>query len=213
MIPKVIHYVWLGGGLPPLQKACVESWSRLCPEYEIKRWDESNIPKNELVDKLIGEKNYAFASDYLRLWIMFNLGGIYLDCDVELIRGLDSLLRYRAFLVEESDGRVTNGVCGAEPGVDFFSKCIEIMNFHFMDKNVVIYSPEVTTKAIQVGFGDGVEILPSKYFYPYNPYAREIKNFMFSDVENETLGVHHWAKSWKVSFFQRLKRYFSKVGV
>ena len=41
MIPKVIHYCWFGGGrMPEAAIKCIESWKRLCPDYEIIRWDE-----------------------------------------------------------------------------------------------------------------------------------------------------------------------------
>ena len=42
-IPKVIHYCWFGGNpLPDSAKQCINSWEKYCPDYEIKRWDESN---------------------------------------------------------------------------------------------------------------------------------------------------------------------------
>ena len=43
MIPKIIHYCWIGGApLPELAKKCIESWKKCCPDYEIKEWNESN---------------------------------------------------------------------------------------------------------------------------------------------------------------------------
>lgn len=48
-IPKVIHYCWFSGNpIPDYLKKCMESWSEICPDYEIKRWDESNynVEKN-----------------------------------------------------------------------------------------------------------------------------------------------------------------------
>lgn len=46
MIPKKIHYIWLSNDpLPPLQKLCIESWKRHCPDYEIVHWDMENAKK------------------------------------------------------------------------------------------------------------------------------------------------------------------------
>lgn len=43
MIPKVIYYCWFGGKpLPELAQKCIASWKKFCPDYEIKRWDETN---------------------------------------------------------------------------------------------------------------------------------------------------------------------------
>ena len=39
MIPKVIHYIWLGGKpLPKIAQKCIESWKKFCPNFEIKKW-------------------------------------------------------------------------------------------------------------------------------------------------------------------------------
>ena len=47
-IPKVIHYIWLGGNkMPEIVEKCIESWKKYCPDYEIKRWDESNLDLNK----------------------------------------------------------------------------------------------------------------------------------------------------------------------
>ena len=44
MIPKIIHYVWLGGGAKtPSVKRCIASWHKVMPDYEIKEWNESNF--------------------------------------------------------------------------------------------------------------------------------------------------------------------------
>ena len=44
MIPKIIHYCWFGHSqLPEIVQKCIESWRVKMPDYEIKRWDETNI--------------------------------------------------------------------------------------------------------------------------------------------------------------------------
>lgn len=36
MIPKTIHYVWLGDKPKPKKiKKCIASWKRFCPDYKI----------------------------------------------------------------------------------------------------------------------------------------------------------------------------------
>ena len=48
MIPKVLHYIWFGGSeLPELERKCIESWSKIMPDWEIRRWDESNFDINQ----------------------------------------------------------------------------------------------------------------------------------------------------------------------
>ncbi len=61
---------------------------------------------------LIIQKKWAFVSDYARLDIIFNEGGIYLDTDVELIKTLDDLLHYNCFLAIENEnaGLINTGI-------------------------------------------------------------------------------------------------------
>lgn len=44
MIPKVIHYCWIGGApLPPLAEECIASWKKHMPSWQIMRWDEATL--------------------------------------------------------------------------------------------------------------------------------------------------------------------------
>jgi len=86
MIPKIVHYVWLGGKeLNPLGQKCLASWEKYLPGWEIRRWDESNSPVDHpFVRKMLREGKYAFASDYVRLHALVQQGGLYVDTDLEL---------------------------------------------------------------------------------------------------------------------------------
>jgi mannosyltransferase OCH1-like enzyme len=100
MIPKVIHYCWFGGKpLPELAKKCIASWKKKCPDYEIKEWNETNfdLSSNRYLQEAIKMKKWAFASDYIRLAVLYNEGGIYLDTDVEILKPLDKFLRHDFF--------------------------------------------------------------------------------------------------------------------
>lgn len=93
MIPKIIHYVWLGGGpLPPLGQRCLASWQTFLPGWEIRQWDETNSPMDHPFVQLMSARGLpAFASDYIRLHALLRTGGLYLDTDVELCRPPGSL--------------------------------------------------------------------------------------------------------------------------
>lgn len=99
-IPKVIHYVWLGGGEKSEKiKNCIESWKRVMPDYEIKEWNESNFDLNfcDFTRKSYDKKMYAFTSDVVRLYALFTEGGIYMDTDVEAYKPLDEFLNDPGF--------------------------------------------------------------------------------------------------------------------
>jgi len=113
MIPKIIHYCWFGRkSLPSNVIKCIESWQHFCPEYEIIQWNEDNydIQSNAYVKQAYLAGKFAFVSDYVRLDVIERFGGIYLDTDVELIKNVDSLLKYDAFFGMEEAGKVNTGL-------------------------------------------------------------------------------------------------------
>lgn len=99
-IPKIIHYIWMGGEMPDDMKRCVDSWYRFCPDYEIKLWNEQNydFTKNPYMRKAFENEIWGFIVDYARLDIVYNEGGIYLDTDVEVLKSLDELRKEEAYI-------------------------------------------------------------------------------------------------------------------
>ena len=99
IIPKVIHYAWLGGEMPREIKKNINSWGKMCPEYEIKLWNEHNydITRNEYMKQAYDNKAWGFVPDYMRLDIIYQEGGIYLDTDIEIIKKPDELLYQKCF--------------------------------------------------------------------------------------------------------------------
>ena len=92
---KKIHYIWLGGKIPPSVSYCINSWKKYCPDFEIIEWNEKNFNTNGFiwVREAIANKKYAFASDFIRLWILERYGGIYVDTDVEFKRNIHSIIK------------------------------------------------------------------------------------------------------------------------
>ena len=42
MIPKIIHYCWLGDSeFPELVKKCIQSWKKKMPDWEFILWDKN----------------------------------------------------------------------------------------------------------------------------------------------------------------------------
>lgn len=106
MIPKTIHYCWFGGNeLPDNLKRCINSWSVRFPDYDIKEWNEQifDVNSHPFVKQAYESKKYAFVSDYVRIYALYNWGGIYLDTDVEVCKSMDDLLNKRAFLAIEPE--------------------------------------------------------------------------------------------------------------
>lgn len=121
MIPKIIHYCWMGGApLPELAERCMASWHQHMPDWEYMRWDETNFDiaaAPVYVRQAYEAKKFAFVSDYVRLWALEQYGGLYMDIDFLVHRPFDELMeKYRAFAGVEGCKRqaVMMGVVASE---------------------------------------------------------------------------------------------------
>ena len=218
MIPKKIHYCWCGGKpLPKLMKKCIKSWKSYCPNYEIIRWDESNFDVNchPFVKSAYEQHAWAFVSDYARLKIIYDNGGIYLDTDVELVRNLDSLLKHQCYIgIEQGIYRCATGLgFGAtkfNPVVQSMLKLYDELIYDESKKDEMAcpYINNIVFERLGYQYGDeiqildGVTIYPEKYFDPISTVM--VKN-LFCD---ETYSIHHASASW-FNGTGRLKRWIA----
>lgn len=112
-IPKTINYCWFGKGKKSkLFEKCINSWKKYMQDYEIKEWDEDNfdVNQNDYCREAYLNKKWAFVSDYARLKIIYDNGGIYLDTDVEIIKSLLPIIEKGGYLGIESSGKVATGL-------------------------------------------------------------------------------------------------------
>ena len=206
MIPKKIHYCWFGRGeLPALAKRCIASWKKYCPDYEIIEWNEDNfdLDYNGYTRYCYDNKKWAFLSDYARLVVVAEHGGIYFDTDVELLKKPDSLFCNGAFYGFENDQNVATGLgFGAEahhPTIEAMKAAYEEVQPDEQGNYPMIVCPQLNTKAL-LPFGlkldgsrqsiGGAEIFPWDYFNPYDdPTGRLNKT-------KNTVSVHWYSKSW-----------------
>lgn len=116
MIPKIIHLCWLSGdAFPDSIRKCLETWNEKLKDYEIWLWGEKPLDSSCLNNLSVTEKHfdidstiwtkqafeaskYAFAADYIRLYALYNYGGIYLDADVIVYKNFDELLHLPYFI-------------------------------------------------------------------------------------------------------------------
>ena len=95
MIPKIIHYCWFGRNeMPTLVQKCIKSWKEHLPDYEFKLWNEEafNINSNEWCRGAYENKKYAFVADYVRLIVLYEHGGIYLDTDEKMEKSINAFV-------------------------------------------------------------------------------------------------------------------------
>ena len=211
MIPKIIHFCWFGGKpIPQEVKKCIESWKKICPDYEIKKWDESNFDINAhpFVKAAYEAKSWAFVSDYARLKVGYENGGIYLDTDVELVKSIDFLRTNPFYIgVQQEPHLCTTGLgFGAEKNNSIVKEMLEEYDKNSFSSNkeeqrriacpylndYVLKRRGITKYSNEIIKTKDMVILPSKMVDPYAP-GKNTKN-LFCD---ETISIHHYSASWE----------------
>jgi len=206
VIPKIIHYCWFGGNpLPELEQKCINSWKKYCPDYEIKEWNESNFDFSgcAYAKEAYEAKKWAFVTDYVRLKILVEYGGIYMDTDVEVRKPLDVFLKDKAFLGFEEEEYVATSIMACEKDFALFEAFLKRYDGRrFLKPNgrydVTTNVEEVTKFLLAHGLVlnnkrqtiAGLTLYPKDFFSPKNHKTRKIES-----TEN-TYTIHHFAGSW-----------------
>ena len=225
MIPKVIHYCWFGGKpLPESALKCISSWKKFLPDYEIRRWDESNFDVRAIpyVADAYDAGKYAFVSDYARFCILHAHGGIYFDTDVEVVAPMDDILASGPFLGCEhalsGEVAVAPGLgMAAYPGMPFLAEMSESyhgLRFRNDDGsfNTVTIVKYTTDALVSKGFVKedrfqtccGFSIYPTDYFCPLDYRTGKLTKTV------NTRTIHHYAATWHTwkDKWVRIKRIF-----
>jgi mannosyltransferase OCH1-like enzyme len=119
MIPKIIHQIWVGPyRIPTREKQLIENIKNLHPTFEHMFWTDENIPElppvlKEVYDLFGERKHYTFQADLLRIYLMYEYGGLYLDADFECREGFNNfdLENYDTFFSNHY-GNVDTFTCG-----------------------------------------------------------------------------------------------------
>ena len=237
-IPTTIHYCWFGGNpLGPDELRCIESWKKFLPDYEIKRWDESNFDVNccDYVAEAYNHQKWAFVSDYARFDILYRNGGLYFDTDVELVRPIDDLIETGSFMGFELDyqegirridapgfGPTVNPGLGmsAVPGLELFGDLLNsYKKDHFIKNDGSLNLETVVTRTTDILTArgllprpgiqviDGISIYPAEFFNPKDFWSGDI------NITDNTRAIHHFGMSWysEVDKYQhQIESYLSK---
>lgn len=221
-IPKIIHYCWFGGK-PLNQQAlnCIESWKRFCPGFEIMRWDESNAPlnANRYAQQAMQTQKWAFVSDYVRLAVLKEYGGIYLDTDVELTSSLEPFLDKDGFIGFQDADCVGTGLIACKQNHPFARRALALygdLDFLLPDGSVddTTNVERITALLVQEGLRQDncpqtvldVSVYPSEYFSPKNLETGKIT------LTEHTCAIHYFGASWMTPSQRRNTRIAQLIG-
>lgn len=223
MIPKTIHYCWFGKkDLPAEYKKYIASWRKYLPDYEIIEWNETNFDVNciPFIQEAYGVGKYAYVSDYARLKVLYENGGVYFDTDVEVIRPMDDLMVRGSWMGIEKHQNTPEARDMVALGLGFAVEphnpiIREIMSFYenthyiFPDgqmKQIPIVP--ITTNVLQ-RYGlkkhtdqpytiEGITIYPWMYFCPIEFMSSKL------EISEYTYTIHHYSATW-MSWSDKLK--------
>lgn len=211
-IPPVLHYVWVGDqDMPARYEANLASWRETNPGFEIRAWtNETARIDHPYLERAFAERNWANASNYLRLAAVLAHGGVYLDTDVMLLGSLKPMLRRACFFGFQTEAQerdwVNNAVFGAAPNHWFVRACLHRLTAEFDGTEAANHSaPRLLTRLLverglrryrQRGvLVDDVFVYPRPVFYPY----RWDEAFSLDSIQRRTRAVHFWDKTWRAA--------------
>lgn len=221
MIPKIIHLCWLSGDeFPNSIRECLKSWNTYLADYEFWLWGKKPIDCLDLniIEKSFDIKStvwtyqafvaqkYAFAADYIRLYAVYNYGGIYLDSDVMMYKSFDDLLRLPYFIGEDMVHCFEPAIFGAEKGTSWLKIVLDrYIDLDFVEKdgshNMLTlpsvfhqrltpnFKFELSKKTESYIYRDGLlRIFPKEYF--------NSRNYIKPIFTKDSYCSHHFVGSW-----------------
>lgn len=213
MIPKIIHYCWLSNDpIPENLRKCMSTWEKYLPEYEFMLWNFERFPKSKSkwVSDAYDNKKYAFAADYIRLYALYNYGGIYLDMDVEVCKSFNPMLNLKTMLCWQNGAPgLEVAAMGVEKGSKWIKECLEyydcnqfILSNGQLNTKVMPQVIEDYLRAHNIDIVDivdidnalnikcGLPVFPCDYFSPKNYMTHKL------NITDNTYCIHHFDGSW-----------------
>ena len=205
LIPRIIHYAWFGGEMPDVYKKNIDEWQKMCPDFEFKFWNEKNydVTKNRYMSEAYDAKKWAFASDYFKLDVIYNQGGIYLDTDIKMVKNPNQLLYQKAFGCVDCTMTLNIGSgFGATPKSKLVKKLLDdYENARFIREDGSLDNTSCNTRQYMVirkmGFvlGDNQQKVMDMNIYPmiFQGACSHTKTIRKTD---KTFWIHYENMSW-----------------
>ncbi len=221
-IPKIIHYCWFGPGeMSQEEKNYIESWKKNCPDYELRLWSDSNydISKCQYTREAAENGKWSFVTDYVRLDVLYQYGGLYFDTDVELLKNFDSFLTCEAFIGFEDGEHVNSGqAMGTVPGNPLIKELRDMyhnISFYKEDGSLNLKEcPRYLTEYLETkGLKgndekqciEGMVVFPTRYFCPKSFQTGKIH------ITDDTVSIHHFRGAWHSEKERKIILWMQKV--
>ena len=216
LIPHIIHYCWFGHNeMSKKTRQNIDDWKKNNPRFRFIEWNEENFDISSacnFVKDAYKAGEMAFVSDYVRLYAIYNYGGVYLDTDVKLIKPLENVINMfpNGYMGFEDENKINSGLgFGSPKGNEIIKKMINYynrltFNLSKMDSQAcpVINSLVLKNEGIilnnKIQQVNGFKILPTDFLCPKSVYEGSF------NLTNNTISIHEYNASW----MNRRKKYW-----
>ena len=182
-IPKKIHQIWIG---PKVCQKFGEEMEAMHPDWEYKLWTHDEIFNQQYKDDpflqaYIKEPEtfkWAFITDRIKLLLLRDFGGVYIDVDAKYMKPFDIVMdkledKHTFFAgmktYNEQSSLIECAVYGSAPNSRLINLCLDFYQdtrwaHGCMDfSNVIVHNLE-----------DDALLLNSKYFYSFEEFEQTI---------------------------------------
>ena len=218
---KIVHCCWFGKEkMPQRYVDFLENNKKFFPGYQFIVWTEDNfdIYSCDYAAQAYDKGKYAFVSDYVRMKVLYEYGGIYLDLDVEFLKKFSDIEAGKEFMGFERRKYLGTAVISLKKHSIIAKKMLDYYeNNPFLSKNgamdtvanVSLLTEIMVEEGLVVG-GEkqkvsGIDIYPREYFYP-----KKLGEGVFRTTE-QTVAIHYCDNSWMSA--REKKRGNSKIWI
>lgn len=198
VIPRVIHFIWLGDKKRPDE--WMDTWRAKNPSFEVKVWAEKEIDELGLKNRHVYDKYYEKGifngcANIARVEILERFGGVYLDADSVCEHTLEdaSFMDWDIFSVYEADDffvdgmrLIANGIIGAVPNHPIITAYREAQgNIEDVEPSWRKSGPLLWTKIMMQEYS----VLPPYTFLPVHHSGKKNK------IEGQVFAKQFWGTS------------------
>ncbi len=224
-VPKIFHFIWVDSqqeqnpepAIPAPYLAFLQTWKRHHPEWSFRIWNGLTMRR------FVAERSAEFLPYYNRyrhwicrvdvgkVFILYVLGGIYVDFDMECLKPIEPLLEKcgESTLVVSREPDVTaikayqgllpyvpsNAFIATTAGNPILEKWLQLFlaTQHLEREHILLATgPPVLYQLIEQQGRDKICLLDSKYLLGLEPQQKREQ----MKVDEHTYALHHWANSW-----------------
>lgn len=220
MIPKIIHYAWVGPSMPDYAQRRVDEWKEKMPNWKFMFWNESNYDFNnfKFTRQKMSDHQWGYAADELRYDVLNKFGGFYLDTDMIIKKDLAPLLDKDLVMGFMYDNSLLTSFIGSKPNNKVLQQILKMYadpKYDYLKDNLTS-NPLVTDYLLKHfdGFelnGKTQEFIPNSFIYSRDYFCYPSKNRKANYAEHLFDNAWDHGNAYK-GIKGRIKRDFRKVA-